>query len=159
MAVRVGQGLDVHAFCVGDHVMLGGIRIPHERGLAAHSDGDVALHALCDALLGAAALGDIGRHFPPGDDVWRGADSRVMLATVRDLLRAQGWTLVNADLTIACERPRIGPQVSNMRAAIAAVLDTDIDAISVKATTTEKLGFCGRGEGIAALAVVLIESA
>lgn len=158
MAVRVGQGLDVHAFCAGDHVMLGGIRIPHEQGLAAHSDGDVALHALCDALLGAAALGDIGLHFPPGDDAWRGADSRILLAAVRDLLRAQGWTPVNADLTIACERPRIGPRVNDMRAAIAAVLETDVGAISVKATTTERLGFCGRGEGIAALAAVLIES-
>lgn len=156
MSLRIGQGLDVHAFCEGDHVMLGGVRIAHERGLAAHSDGDVALHALCDALLGAAALGDIGLHFPPGDEAWRGADSRVLLAAVRDLLAAQGWTLVNADITIACERPRIGPHVGAMRETIAAVLETGPDSISVKATTTEQLGFCGRGEGIAALSVVLI---
>lgn len=153
---RVGQGLDVHAFGDGDHVMLGAVRIPHERGLAAHSDGDVALHALCDALLGAAALGDIGQHFPPDEERWRDADSSELLARVLELLRAQNWHPVNADITLACERPRIAPHVPAMRQAIARVLGIALDAVSVKATTTEKLGFCGRGEGIAALAVVLV---
>ena len=153
---RVGQGLDVHAFGEGDHVMLGAVRIPHDRGLAAHSDGDVALHALCDALLGAAALGDIGRHFPPSEERWRGADSSGLLANVVGLLREQDWHAVNVDLTIACERPRIAPHVPAMRSAIAPILGLATDAVSVKATTTERLGFCGRGEGIAALAVVLI---
>lgn len=154
--IRVGQGLDVHAFGPGDHVMLGGVRIPHERGLAAHSDGDVALHALCDALLGAAGLGDIGQHFPPGEERWRGADSRELLATVVELLARQGWRPVNVDLTVACEAPRLAPHVPAMRETIAAALGSPPDAVSVKATTTEKLGFCGRGEGIAALAVALI---
>lgn len=156
MEFRIGQGLDVHAFAEGDHVMLGGVRIPHSRGLAAHSDGDVALHALCDALLGAVARGDIGEHFPPGDDQWRGADSRQLLAGVSALLKQDGWRIVNLDLTIACERPRIAPHVAAMRETTAAVLDMPMEAVSVKATTTEKLGFCGRGEGIAALAVALI---
>jgi 2-C-methyl-D-erythritol 2,4-cyclodiphosphate synthase len=156
MDYRVGQGLDVHAFANGDHVMLGGVRIPHERGLAAHSDGDVALHALCDALLGAAALGDIGRHFPPADERWRGADSRDLLARVAAMLGEAGWRPVNLDLTIACEAPRIQPHVESMRLSMADVLGIAVEAVSVKATTTERLGFCGRGEGIAALAVVLI---
>jgi 2-C-methyl-D-erythritol 2,4-cyclodiphosphate synthase len=154
--IRVGQGLDVHAFGPGDHVMLGGVRIPHERGLAAHSDGDVALHALCDALLGAAGLGDIGQHFPPGEARWRGADSRELLAAVAGLLARHGWRPVNVDLTVACEAPRLAPHVPAMRETIAAVLGSPPDAVSVKATTTETLGFCGRGEGIAALAVALI---
>ena len=158
MSLRVGQGFDVHAFTEGDHVMLGGVRIPHERGLAAHSDGDVALHALCDALLGAAAMGDIGKHFPPGDEQWRGADSLELLAAVHDLVAAQNWETVNLDLTIVCEAPKIGPHVAAIRNAIATVLCMDAGAVSVKATTTEKLGFCGRGEGIAAMAVVLIQA-
>ena len=156
MNFRIGQGLDVHAFTGGDHVMLCGVRIPHERGLAAHSDGDVALHALCDALLGAVALGDIGKHFPPSDDKWVDADSRDLLAAVCVLLRDKGWRPVNVDITIACETPRIGPHVAAMREAVAPVLGLNTDAVSVKATTTEKLGFCGRGEGIAALAVALV---
>ena len=153
---RIGQGLDVHAFGPGDHVVLGGVRIPHEFGLAAHSDGDVALHALCDALLGAAALGDIGQHFPPGDERWRGADSRELLVRVRELLAAQGWRPVNVDLTIACEAPRLARYIPAMREATAAVLGLAVDTVSIKATTTEGLGFCGREEGIAALAVVLL---
>jgi len=157
MQFRIGQGLDVHAFTSGDHVMLCGVRLPHDRGVAAYSDGDVAIHALCDAMLGASAQGDIGKHFPPGDEQWRGADSSVLLAKVRDLLAEQGWHLVNLDLTIACESPRIGPHVSAMRETLADVLGTPLSAVSVKATTTEKLGFCGRGEGIAVLAVVLIQ--
>jgi 2-C-methyl-D-erythritol 2,4-cyclodiphosphate synthase len=154
--LRVGQGLDVHAFGPGNHVMLGAVRIPHERGLAAHSDGDVVLHALCDALLGAAALGDIGQHFPPGEERWRDADSRDLLARVLELLAALNWRPVNVDLTVACEQPRISAHVPAMREAIAGVLGLATDAVSVKGTTTEKLGFCGRGEGIAALAVVLV---
>lgn len=153
---RVGQGLDVHRFGPGDHVMLGAVRIPHDQGLAAHSDGDVALHALCDALLGAAALGDIGQHFPPADERWRGADSSLLLTRVLDLLAERSWRPVNADITIACERPRVAPHVPAMCEAISRVMGIARDAVSVKATTTEKLGFCGRGEGIAALAVALI---
>ena len=156
MEYRIGQGLDVHAFAGGDHVMLGAVRIPHSRGLTAHSDGDVALHALCDALLGAVALGDIGQHFPPGNDEWRDADSSMLLASVAEMLKRAGWRTVNLDITIACEQPRIAPHVPAMREAIAAVIKMDVDAVSVKATTTEKLGFCGRGEGIAATAVVLV---
>lgn len=155
--IRVGQGLDVHAFGPGDHVMLGAVRIPHEQGLAAHSDGDVALHALCDALLGAAALGDIGQHFPPGEERWRGADSSLLLSRVAALLAEHGWRTVNTDVTVACERPRLAPHIAAMRAAIAAILEIDAERVSVKATTTERLGFCGRGEGIAALAVALIQ--
>lgn len=156
MSFRIGQGLDVHAFGKGDHVMLCGVRVPFDRGLAAHSDGDVALHALCDALLGAAALGDIGQHFPPDDERWAGADSMDLLRRVYDLLSSAGWSIVNVDLTIVCEKPRVAPHISTMRKAIAPVLELPGDAVSVKATTTEKLGFCGRGEGIAALAVALI---
>jgi len=156
LELRIGQGLDVHAFSEGDHVRLGGIRIPHSKGIAAHSDGDVALHALCDALLGATALGDIGQHFPPADDKWRDADSRLLLAKVGEMLDQEGWCIVNLDLTIACERPRIAPHVLAMREAIAEVLRMTVDTVSVKATTTENLGFCGRGEGIAALAIILI---
>ena len=156
MNFRIGQGFDVHAFGDGDHVVLGGVRIPHDRGLVAHSDGDVALHALCDALLGAVALGDIGRHFPPSDARWAGADSRGLLRAVVGLLDDAGWRAVNADITIVCEAPRVNPYVDAMRSAIAPVLGVGGGAVSVKATTTEKLGFCGRGEGIAALAVVLV---
>lgn len=137
--------------------MLGGVRIAHDRGLAAHSDGDVALHALCDALLGAAALGDIGQHFPPGDERWRDAASSRLLGRVVDLLAGQGWRPVNADVTVVCEQPRLAPHVEAMREAIAGLLGVGIECVSVKATTTERLGFCGRGEGIAALAVVLIQ--
>lgn len=159
MDFRIGQGLDVHAFTPGDHVMLGGVRIPHEQGLAAHSDGDVALHALCDALLGAAALGDIGQHFPPTEQRWAGADSRELLAAVIGLLADAGWQTVNVDLTIVCEQPRISTHVNAMREAIAPLLAIDCAAVSVKATTTEKLGFCGRGQGIAAQAIALIRKA
>ena len=158
MKTRIGQGIDVHAFCEGDHVMLGGVRIPHTRALAAHSDGDVALHALCDAMLGAAALGDIGRHFPPTDPKWADADSRGLLREVDLLLKHDGWAVTNADLTLVCEQPKITPHADQMRANIAADIGLDIEDISVKATTTEGLGFCGRGEGITALAIVQIKS-
>lgn len=154
---RIGQGFDVHAFGPGDHVMLGGVRIPHAQGLIAHSDGDVAVHALCDALLGALALGDIGRHFPDSDPRWRGADSLQLLAHCMELVRERGHALGNADITVICEKPRLAPHVEAMRARIASAMRCGVDAISVKATTTEKLGFTGRGEGIAAMAVVLLE--
>ena len=158
MSYRIGQGLDVHAFGDGDHVILGGVRIAHDHGLVAHSDGDVAIHALCDALLGSIALGDIGQHFPPGDEQWRGVDSARLLTQVCQMLADRGWSLVNLDLTIACELPRIGPHVTAMREVLAGILEVPAGLISVKATSTEKLGFCGRGEGIAALAVVLVQA-
>lgn len=158
MKIRIGQGVDVHAFGEGDHLMLGGVRIPHNQGLMAHSDGDVALHALCDAMLGAAALGDIGVHFPPSDPKWAGADSRDLLRKVDLLLKHDGWSLINADITLVCEQPRLSPHAEAMRSTIAADLTIDMEDISIKATTTEGLGFCGRGEGITALAVVLIKS-
>lgn len=157
MDVRVGQGFDVHAFGEGgDHVVVGGVRVPHECGVLAHSDGDVAIHALCDAMLGALALGDIGRHFPPSDPQWKGADSRAFLGHCRELAADRGWRLGNADITVICERPKIGPHAQAMREALAADLQVDVDAVSVKATTSEKLGFTGRGEGIAAMAVCLM---
>lgn len=157
MKLRVGQGIDVHAFTAGDHVMLGGVRIEHGQALAAHSDGDVALHALCDALLGAAALGDIGRHFPPSDPAWAGADSRNLLRRVDLMLKREGWSVVNADITLVCERPKIAPHAQHMRVNIATDLGIDVGDVAVKATTTEGLGFCGRGEGITAIAIVLIK--
>lgn len=157
MDVRVGQGFDVHAFGEGgDHVVVGGVRVPHECGVLAHSDGDVAIHALCDAMLGALVLGDIGRHFPPSDPQWKGADSRAFLRHCRELAADRGWRLGNADITVICERPKIGPHAQAMREALAADLQVDVDAVSVKATTSEKLGFTGRGEGIAAMAVCLM---
>lgn len=156
MNVRIGQGFDVHAFGDGDHVMLGGVRIPHGRGVLAHSDGDVALHALCDALLGALALGDIGHHFPPSDERWRGADSRALLRQCVARVGERGWRAGNVDLTVMAERPKVGPHVAAMRECIAADLGIAVDDVSVKATTTERLGFTGREEGIAALAVCLL---
>ena len=154
--IRIGQGFDVHAFGDGDHVMLGGIRIAHDRGVLAHSDGDVAIHALCDALLGALALGDIGTHFPPTDARWKGANSRDFLRHCALLVDQHGYTVSNADITVICERPKVGPYAQAMRAAMAVDLGIDIDQVSVKATTTETLGFAGRGEGIAAQAITLL---
>ena len=158
-ALRIGQGLDVHLFGDGDHVMLGGVRIAHDRGVVAHSDGDVLLHALCDALLGAAGLGDIGEHFPDTDPRWRGTAGADLVAAVMAQVLAAGWRVVNADLTVVCERPRVSAHRGAMRAVIARLLDIDAGAVNVKATTTERLGFTGRGEGIAALAVVLLSGA
>lgn len=155
-SIRIGQGFDVHAFGEGDHVMLGGVRVAHDRGIVAHSDGDVVLHALCDAILGAAALGDIGRHFPPSDPQWKGADSRAFLRHCDHLVRELGWRVGNVDVTVICERPKVGPHAEAMRRLIAEDLGIGIDAVSVKATTTETLGFTGRGEGIAAQAVCLL---
>lgn len=157
--IRIGQGFDVHAFGEGDHVMLGGVRVAHERGVLAHSDGDVVLHALCDAMLGALALGDIGAHFPPSDPQWKGADSRAFVRRCNGLIGERGWKIGNADVTVICERPKVGPHALAMRESIAADLGIGIDYISVKATTSEKLGFTGRGEGIAAQAVVLLVKA
>lgn len=156
MDMRIGHGFDVHAFGDGDHVMLAGVRVPHDRGVVAHSDGDVAVHALCDAMLGALALGDIGRHFPPSDPRWKGADSLDFLRRCDALLRERGWRVGNADVTVVCEAPKLGPHVEGMRVALADALGADIGAVSVKATTTERLGFTGRGEGIAAHAVCLL---
>ena len=154
--IRIGQGYDVHAFGDGDHVMLGGVRVPHEHGVLAHSDGDVVLHALCDAMLGALTLGDIGRHFPPSDPQWKDADSRAFLRHCNALIRDCGWHVGNTDITVVCERPKVGPHAQAMREAIASDLGIDVDAVSIKATTTETLGFTGRGEGIAAQAVCLL---
>ena len=154
--MRIGSGYDVHAFSAGDSVILGGIRIPHTHALLAHSDGDVLIHALCDALLGALALGDIGVHFPPSDPRWKGVDSSVLLAQCHGLVRAGGYEIGNADITVICELPKISPHVAAIRTHLAHVLKVGIERISVKATTTEKLGFTGRGEGIAAQAVVLL---
>jgi 2-C-methyl-D-erythritol 2,4-cyclodiphosphate synthase len=157
--MRIGNGFDVHAYGAGDYLMLGGVRIDFERGVVAHSDGDVAIHALCDAILGALALGDIGTHFPPSDEQWRGADSRRFLRHCALLMDQHGWALANADITIICERPRIGPHVEAMRELLAADLGAAVGQVGVKATTTEQLGFTGRGEGIAAQAVVLLAKA
>jgi len=215
--VRIGQGYDVHAFGEGDHIMLGGVNVPHSCGVLAHSDGDVILHALCDAMLGALALGDIGQHFPPSDDRWKGADSSDFVRHCDSLLRERGWRVGNTDITVICERPKVGPpalalgdigqhfppsddrwkgadssefvrhcdsllrergwRVGNtditvicerpkvgppalaMRERIGELLQLPLDAVSVKATTSEKLGFTGRGEGIAAQAVVLLVAA
>ncbi|MFZ5755919.1 MAG: 2-C-methyl-D-erythritol 2,4-cyclodiphosphate synthase [Pseudomonadota bacterium] len=154
--MRIGQGYDVHRFGEGTHVTLCGVRIPHTQGIVAHSDGDIPLHALCDALLGALALGDIGKHFPDTDPRWKGADSRTLLRAVVAMLRERGWHAGNADITIIAEAPRIAAHADAMRAHIAADLGVGMDAVSVKATTHEKLGTLGRGEGIAAMAVALL---
>ena len=154
--MRIGHGYDVHAFGDGDKIVIGGAVIPHSRGLIAHSDGDVLLHALCDALLGAAALGDIGKHFPDTDMQYRNADSRSLLRMVCSKVKAKGWKLENADLTIVAQKPRMATYIPHMIQNISADLLCDADQINVKATTTEKLGFAGREEGIAAYAVVLL---
>lgn len=154
--MRVGFGYDVHAFGPGDHVCLGGVAIPFASGVRAHSDGDVLLHALCDALLGAMGLGDIGQHFPDSDPQWKGADSRLFLRHCTQLLRLNGWRLVNADLTVLAEAPRLGAYREQMRANIAEDLGTGAERINVKATTCEGLGAIGRGEGLACHAVVLL---
>ncbi|VUD51917.1 2-C-methyl-D-erythritol 2,4-cyclodiphosphate synthase [Thalassocella blandensis] len=154
--MRIGQGFDVHKFGDGDKIIIGGVAIPFTRGLIAHSDGDVLLHALCDALLGAAALGDIGHHFPDNDPQYSNANSRVLLRMVYAKVRALGYVLANADMTIIAQAPKMAPHIQDMRNAIAEELNTEIGNINVKATTTEKLGFNGREEGISALATVLL---
>ncbi|HMD28552.1 MAG TPA: 2-C-methyl-D-erythritol 2,4-cyclodiphosphate synthase, partial [Steroidobacteraceae bacterium] len=154
--MRVGQGMDVHAFGAGDHVVLGGVRIAHPCGVIAHSDGDVVIHALCDALLGAMGDGDIGQHFPDSDPRYRGADSRVFLRVVAERMRTAGLHLVNADLTVLAEAPRVAAHRSAMSANLAADLQVPARLINIKATTTERLGFIGRNEGLAAMASVLL---
>ncbi|HVB47017.1 MAG TPA: 2-C-methyl-D-erythritol 2,4-cyclodiphosphate synthase [Burkholderiales bacterium] len=155
--MRIGQGFDVHALAPGRKLILGGVQIAHDKGLAGHSDADVLLHAICDALLGAAALGDIGRHYPDSDPKYHGADSRALLRDVAHKLAAAGWRVQNVDATVIAQAPRIAPHVARMAANIAADLGVAPGVVSVKATTTEGLGFAGRGEGIAAQAVALIE--
>ena len=156
--MRIGHGFDVHAFCPGDHLMLGGVRINCDRGLEAHSDGDVALHALCDALLGAAALGDIGQHFPDTDPAFRNADSRTLLRSVMDKIGQAGWRVINIDVTIIAQAPRLGDYLPAMRTSVAADCRVDEGQINFKATTTERLGYIGREEGIACHAVVLLQN-
>lgn len=154
--IRTGLGFDVHAFAPGDHVVLCGVRVPHARRLQGHSDADVGMHALTDAIYGALAQGDIGRHFPPSDPQWKGADSRIFLAHAADLARDMGFTLTNADVTLICERPKIGPHADAMQQALAQIMQIAPDRVSVKATTSERLGFTGREEGIAAQAVATL---
>ncbi|MGQ4879686.1 2-C-methyl-D-erythritol 2,4-cyclodiphosphate synthase [Billgrantia sp. LNSP4103-1] len=156
--LRIGHGFDVHRFGDGDHLMIGGVAIPFERGFVAHSDGDVLLHAISDALLGACALGDIGRHFPDTDPAWAGADSRALLRRVIGLVREAGYRVGNVDATVIAQAPRLAPHVASMCERIAEDLELTLDAVNVKATTSERLGFTGRGEGIAAEAVVLLTS-
>jgi 2-C-methyl-D-erythritol 2,4-cyclodiphosphate synthase len=156
--LRIGQGYDVHAFQSGDHVMLGGVRIAHTQAVRAHSDGDVLLHAICDALLGAAGLGDIGMHFPDTDPRWRGADSRDLLRHVQTLLAARAFSVVNVDVTVLADAPRLGKHRETMRANIAADLGVASERINIKATTSERLGFIGREEGLACHAIALLEA-
>lgn len=158
MDIRTGNGFDVHRFCDGDAVVLCGVRVPFERGLDGHSDADVGMHALTDAIYGALAEGDIGRHFPPSDPQWKGADSRIFLRHAATRIAARGFRLTNADITLICERPKIGPHAAAMQDALATELKVEPSRISVKATTSEQLGFTGRGEGIAALATVTLVS-
>ena len=157
MDFRIGQGYDVHALAEGLPMWLGGVRIPSETGFVAHSDGDVAIHALCDALLGALAIGDIGHLFPDTDDRWKGVDSKELLAAVLARPEFEGWQVVNADITIALQAPKLAPHIAEMRRTIAGIMGVGVDRVSVKATTTERLGFVGRKEGCEVWAIVLIE--
>ncbi len=158
MNMRIGQGFDVHAFAEGRRLVLGGVEIPHDRGLAGHSDADVLIHAICDALLGAAGMGDIGHHFPDSDDAWKGADSCDLLAHVVRLLAEGGWRVGNVDATVIAQAPRLAPHLPAMRARLAGLLRVEESGVNIKATTTERLGFTGRGEGMAAMAVALIRA-
>ena len=155
--IRIGHGYDAHRFAASAKLVLGGVAIEFDRGLAAHSDGDVLIHALCDALLGAAGLGDIGMHFPDSDPKLAGTDSRILLRRVMALLDDRGFSVVNADVTIVAQAPRLAPHLGDMRANLASDLGVEVERVNVKATTTERMGFAGREEGIAAHAVVLIE--
>jgi 2-C-methyl-D-erythritol 2,4-cyclodiphosphate synthase len=159
MRLRIGQGFDVHALVPGRPLLLGGVAIPHAQGLLGHSDADVLLHAVTDALLGAACLGDIGQWFPDTDDAHRDADSRALLQSVASRVRGEGWRVVNLDCTVVAQQPKIAPFVPTMRQTIAVLLEADLQAVSVKGKTTEHLGFTGRHEGIAAFAVVLLQAA
>ena len=156
--MRIGQGFDVHAFQEGGTLVLGGVTVPHDRSLEAHSDGDVLLHALCDALLGAAGLGDIGRHFPPDDAAWKNIDSRVLLRQTCEQVAAKNYKVANADITVVAQAPKLAPYIDIMCQNISEDLQVGVAQVNVKATTTEYLGFTGRGEGIAAFAVVLLET-
>ena len=156
MDLRLGNGFDVHAFCEGDHVWLCGVKVPHGKGLLGHSDADVGMHALTDAIYGALAMGDIGRHFPPSDPQWKGAESHIFLRHAAELARSQGYMIANCDVTLICERPKIGPHADAMRAALADIMGVEVGRVSVKATTSEQLGFTGREEGIAAIATAAL---
>ena len=156
MKVRLGNGYDVHKFGPGDHVVLCGVKVPHDQTLMGHSDADVGMHAITDAIYGALAAGDIGRHFPPSDPQWKGAASEIFLKHAVQLARAAGFAISNEDCTMVCEFPKIGPHADAMRATLADIMDLPIEDISVKATTSEKLGFTGRGEGIAAIATAAL---
>ena len=156
MDLRPGNGFDVHAFCEGDHVWLCGVKVPHGKGLLGHSDADVGMHALTDAIYGALAMGDIGRHFPPSDPQWKGAESHIFLRHAAELARSHGYAIANCDVTLICERPKIGPHAEAMRAALADIMGVEIGRVSVKATTSEQLGFTGREEGIAAIATAAL---
>jgi 2-C-methyl-D-erythritol 4-phosphate cytidylyltransferase/2-C-methyl-D-erythritol 2,4-cyclodiphosphate synthase len=156
MDMRLGNGYDVHAFTTGDHVWLCGVKVAHDKALLGHSDADVGMHALTDAIYGALAEGDIGRHFPPSDPQWKGAASRIFLAHAVELAGARGYRLANCDVTLICERPKVGPHAEAMQAALAAIMGVEAHRVSVKATTSERLGFTGREEGIAAQATALL---
>ena len=156
MDIRTGNGFDVHAFGPGDHVMLCGVRVPHTHGLVGHSDADVAMHTITDAIYGALAQGDIGRHFPPSDPQWKGAASEIFLKHAVDLARDQGFAISNVDCTLICERPKIGPHAPAMMAEMARIMGLSSDRVSIKATTSERLGFTGREEGIAAIATATL---
>ena len=156
MDLRVGNGYDVHAFAPGDHVWLCGVQVPHDKALLGHSDADVGMHALTDAIYGALAEGDIGTHFPPSDPQWKGAESHIFLSHAMMRLRTRGYTLANADVTLVCERPKVGPHATEMRMTLARIMGVEVERISVKATTSERLGFTGREEGIAALATAAL---
>jgi 2-C-methyl-D-erythritol 2,4-cyclodiphosphate synthase len=155
--MRIGSGFDVHAYGPGNSIVLGGVRIPHTRGVVAHSDGDVVLHALCDALLGAAGLGDIGMHFPDTDPMWKGADSRRFVAAVLEMLSVRKLTISNADITLLAQAPKVSPYRLEIRRSLAMMLGITENQVNIKATTTEHLGFIGRNEGLAAQAIVLLE--
>ena len=157
MNIRIGNGYDVHALAEGLPLWLGGVQVESPIGCIAHSDGDVAIHALCDALLGALALGDIGKHFPDTSDEFAGIDSKILLKRVMELIRSKGWSVANVDITIAMQRPKLAPYIIPMRECMASVMGIDADCVSVKATTTEKLGFVGRGEGCEVYAVALLK--
>ena len=159
MSLRIGYGYDVHQLAEGEDLVIGGLAIPHTKGSVGHSDADVLLHVMCDAMLGALALGDIGTHFPDTDPAYKGIDSKILLKRTWDLVQSKGWTLANMDTTVCLQQPKLKPHIPAMRVCVADILGVDVDRIGIKATTTEKLGFVGTEEGISAHAVVLLEKA